>query len=73
MKKEGNQCDLGEKWITDAAEKSHGLEKELWGGRCERKGTYKGMHMANISPEPLAWKMRGAAFYEFFQPVELKV
>ena len=36
MKKEGNQCDLGKKWITDAAEKSHGLE-ELGGGGVNAK------------------------------------
>lgn len=37
------------------------------------RGAYKGMKKENISPKPLAGKMKWTDFHEFLQPVGLKV
>ena len=49
---------------------------ELWSWRRERereRGTDKEMHKGDISPKPLAWKMRGVEFHDFMQSARLKV
>lgn len=61
-------CDLGEKWITGAVK-----GRELWSQRRARdRGPHRGTHQENISPKPLAWKIRVTELCEFLQPVRLK-
>ena len=35
-------------------------------------GVHRRMHKENISPKPLAWKMRRAEFHKFLQPAGLE-
>lgn len=59
-----------------------GLGAETDGRCCQGKGAVgaekgeigirRGMHKGNISPKPLAEKMRGVDFYEFLQPMGLR-
>lgn len=47
--------DLEEIWIMGAVE-----GRELWSRRrVKERGTHKGLHKENISPELLAGRMRG--------------
>lgn len=39
--------------------------------RRERE-EHREIHKENISPRPLAWKMRGVDFHEYLKPVALK-
>ena len=63
-----HKCGLEEKEITGGTDRR---EPQLQ-RRVRKKGTHMGMHKKIISPKPLAWKMRGAEFYEFLKSAGLK-
>ena len=60
---------LKEKWISGAAV---GREPSLQRKSYKRK-EHKREHTKRVSPKPLAWKMRGAKFHEFLQPVGFNI
>lgn len=67
--------DLGEKRIAGTAEVRESLIKG-WGEEKERERVYatqRELHKKNTSPEALIGKMREARYWEFLQPVALKV
>ena len=57
------KCGSGEKWIVSAVE-----GRSCGHGEGQERVEHMEMHKENVSPNPVAWKMRGVKFLEFWQP-----